>query len=140
MRTLYFKTLCNIFIAVLIVLFCQQAKAATVSLRQTLTGGSDSSHTRKPGRLRRAKKIKKEDDDNEDGVSDDIRARGRQEFMEQRDPKLNRVPVERLLIARQKRDQYLNDVKIRVKNLKPQSNLVKPSGKALSPSSPVPGN
>ena len=77
--------------------------------------------------LKGSKKIKKDEDDLEDGVDDDIRARGHQEFLQQRDPRLNRVPLERLLTARQKRDQLLNSVKVRTKNA-PHQGIVKPLG------------
>jgi len=142
MNTLYFKNFCKIFVAFLVVLLCQRATAATTSAHflKTSVGPGDTSQVQKPGRFKKHRKIKKDDDENEDGVDDDIRARGHQEFLQQRDPKLNRVPVERLLTARKKRDQFLNDVKVRVKNIKPQGNVVKPSGSPLNAaptSSPV---
>src|SRR5580700_11276552 len=112
MKTRYFKTLGSILVAVLFVLFYQRAKAATSAalLQQRSVSQSDTSRIQKPGKLKRGKKIKKDADadENEDGVDDNIRARAHQEFMQQRDPKLNRVPVERLLTARQKRDEFLN--------------------------------
>jgi len=140
MKTRYFKNLCSILIVVLFVLLQQQAKATTATAlsQKTSAGPGDTSRFQKPGRLKRAKKIKKDEDENEDGVSDDIRARAHQEFLQRRDPKLNRVPVERLLTARQKRDQFLNDVKVRLKNARPQGNVNKPLGNAPAapPSSP----
>ncbi|BAU52149.1 hypothetical protein MgSA37_00299 [Mucilaginibacter gotjawali] len=140
MKTIYFKTFCKIVVAFLIVMCFQQAMGTTAAARSLKTAVSprDTSQFQKPGKLKRTKKIKKEEDDLEDGVDNDIRARGRQEFLQQRDPKLNRVPLERLLIARQKRDQFLNNIKVRRNNAVPQGNVVKPSGNAPAalPSAP----
>ena len=136
MKTLYFKTFCKTIIILLAVLLYQQTFAATTTVRllKTSVTPGDTSQFQKPGKFKKHKKIKKEEDDQEDGVSDDIRTRAHQEFLQQRDPKLNKVPIERLITARQKRDMYLNNVKLRVKNARPQSNVIKPSGN--SPSAP----
>src|SRR3984957_13664572 len=137
MKTRYFKTFCTTLVVLLVVMFYQQAIAATTTARlvKTTVGPGDTSQVQKPGRLKKHRKIKKEEDDQEDGVSDDIRARGHQEFLQQRDPKLNRVPLERLLPARQKRDQFLNDVKVKTKNA-PRRGVFKPSA---NPPITVPG-
>jgi len=142
MKTRFFKTMCIILSAVLSVLFCRQAKAATTAarLQQRSSGQVDTTRFQKPGKLKRGK-IKKKDEDadeNEDGVDDDIRARAHQEFIQKRDPKLNRVPVERLLVARQKRNEFLNNIKHRINN-KPQNSPANPLGNSLAPSSPTPG-
>ncbi len=136
MKTLYFKIFCKTTAILLFVLFYQQVLAATptAGLLKTSVGPGDTTQFQKPGKLKKHKKIKNEEHDQEDGVSDDIRARAHQEFLQQRDPKLNKVPLERMLIARQKRDLFLNNIKVRVKNAKPQSNVVKPSGN--SPAAP----
>jgi gliding motility-associated-like protein len=141
MKTTYFKTLLSIVIVVLFVLFYQRAKATATdtSLQQKSLTQTDTSRFQKPKRLKRGKKVKKDEDDNEDGVDDDIRARAHQEFLQQRDPKLNRVPLERLLTARQKRDEFLNNIKARKTNTLPQGNIVKPGGNTQAPSSLPPG-
>ena len=133
MKTICFKTFCKIFIALMVALFYQQATAAaTAHLLKTAVGPGDTSQVQKPGRFKKHRKIKKEEEENEDGVDDNILARGHQEFLQQRDPKLNRVPVERLLTARRMRDQFLNNVKIRTRAGKPQGNVVTPPGSPLT--------
>jgi len=139
MKTHYFKTFCKIVIALLVVLLYQQAigASATAHLSKKSVGPGDTLQVQKPGKLKRVKKIKKDEDDLEDGVDNDIRARSRQEFLQQRDPRLNRIPLERLLIAREKRDQFLNNVKVRIQNNRPQGTTIKPSGSAAtSPTAP----
>jgi len=127
---------------ILFMLFYQQATAenGTEYLPKVSISPGDTSQFQKPGRLKRAKKIKKDDDEQEDGVDDDIRARAHQEFLQRRDPQLNRVPIERLLVARQKRDQFLNDIKVRIKNAGTQGNVIKPLGNIAVPNSGKPDN
>jgi gliding motility-associated-like protein len=138
MKTRYFKLFCKISIAMLVFLFYQQAFAANAPVKSLSAPVNPADSTKKPKvwKLRKAKKIKKDDDkDQEDGVDDDIRARAHQEFLQQRDPKLNRVPVERLLTARKLRDQLIAAHVAKAKAATPQGNAAKLPGNA--PTSPV---
>jgi gliding motility-associated-like protein len=142
MKIRYFKNICKVIIVLLVVAFCQRAMAAKVpaSLIKPLIGTGDTSKVKKPGRLEHVKKAKGEEKDEEkdkekdkekdqeDGVSDDIHERAHQEFLQRRDPKLNRVPVERLLTARKLRDQFLKTRLEKAKLTKPQGNVITPSG------------
>jgi len=134
MNSFYLKNICKVSLLVIVTLFCLSADAATVPglLMRAPAMVQDTSIFKKPGRLRKAQKIKNEEKEQEDGVDNDIRAREQQEFSKIKDPKLNRVPLERLLVARQMRDQFL-------KARKPNSqlNLKQNAGKApLLPTSP----
>jgi len=138
MKTIYLKTVCKASVILFIVLLCQQVFAASIStpLLKIQVGRPDTPQRQLPGHLKRVKKIKNEEKDMEDGVSDDIRARAAQEFMQKRDPRLNKVPVERLLTARKLRDQFVK-ANLAKGRLTPQGNVV--NGGALPPGAPLNG-
>ncbi len=136
MKVHYFKAFYAGLICLFVVLLCQRSQAAPASSTALQGFQHDTTRVQKAGRLKRHPKIKdNEEKEQEDGVDNNVQARGLQEFYQKRDPKLNRVPVERLLNARVKRDMFLQNVKRRPKT-SPLNFIKTPGNAPLAPVAP----
>jgi len=119
MKTFYLKIFGKISMILLFIAFFQNVNAynrtGPVKNPVLISGNFNIQDTTRQA----AKSTAKDKDEPEDGVDDDIKARNHQEFQRTKDPKINRVPKERLLVAKQIKDQM-----IREKNqVKPVGNL-----------------
>ena len=132
MKTRYLKLFGKLSIFLLLIVFFQNVRAAkrAGSVKNPVLFGGNFSVA---DTAKRAAKLKVRDNDKdrdkdkdkdrekdkvsdkdknknnpEDGEDDDIRARNKQEFERTKDLKLNRVPKERLLVAKQVRDRIIS--------------------------------
>jgi len=100
MKTFYTTPLCKIFLTLFFCTLVQLAKAGIPAV-------SIQTDTTKSAKNVAVAKQDKDKPGPEDGIDEDILARERQEFKRLKDPALNRVPVERLVVARNIKDQMM---------------------------------